>query len=166
MTHKSYMPEVLQILITQGRISASKGPKHDRKGAPNVDIIYHNITYQMQILLNKIKIGLFVFNFQEVYSIFFFLSEFSLTDFFVWLAGWGPPWGRGPKQLLILLVHKFGPVITYICGSYWSHVKKGRENKNSCSHHHHIYIYIYIYIYIQGRIKAKTKQAVAQGAKF
>ena len=42
----------------QGRISASRGPKHDRKGAPNVDIIYHNITYQMQILLDKIKIEL------------------------------------------------------------------------------------------------------------
>ena len=62
----------------QGRISASRGPKHDRKGAPNVDIIYHVITYQMQILLDKIKIELFVLNFQKVYSILFF-AAFSLA---------------------------------------------------------------------------------------
>ena len=43
------------------------------QGASNVDIIYYNITHQMQILLDKIKIELFVLNFQKVYSIFLWL---------------------------------------------------------------------------------------------
>ena len=59
----------------------------------------------MQILLDKIKIELFVLNFQKVYSIFF-LAAFSLTSFF--LAGWGRLWGRGPKELLM---HKSGSEI-------------------------------------------------------
>ena len=62
----------------------------------------------MQLLLDKIKIELFVLNFQKVYSIFF-LAAFSLTNFlFVWLIG-GPSEAGALSNCFILPMQKFGP---------------------------------------------------------